>query len=214
VESLLRDGWQVHVPWRRESEAQALAQRLGHPQTLVTAGADLSDPDGVARYFGQVAASTPSLDLLCNLVGGFAAAPLDETDPATWDRMMAMNATPTFLVTRSALPLLRASGRASIVNVAAAAALGGPKAGMSAYVASKAAVVSLTTNLAEEFGPEGITVNAVAPTLIDTAANRSAMPDASRDAWLSPEEIAAVVRFLAGPDARIISGNVIGLRKG
>lgn len=214
VESLLGEGWQVHVPWRTEREVDALRRGLGDPPALVTARCDLTDPDEVAGFFGSVGASAGRLDLLCNLVGGFAMAPLEETDPSTWERMMALNATAPFLAIRAAVPLLAASGGGAVVNVAAAAVLDGPSAGMSAYLASKSALVSLTGNLAVELAGAGVTVNAVGPTVVETPANREAMPDADRGLWLKPAEIARVVLFLAGPDARIVTGNVIALRKG
>jgi NAD(P)-dependent dehydrogenase (short-subunit alcohol dehydrogenase family) len=167
----------------------------------------------VEGLFAEVTATHGRLDLLCNLVGGFAAAGVAETDTGTWQRMWDLNATAPFLCIRSAVPLLRRTGGGRIVNVAAAAAMTGPKAGMSAYLAAKSAVASLTENLAEELAADGITVNAVAPTIIDTPANRAAMPDADRGTWLDPAEIAAVIRFLAGPDATVVSGNVLTLRK-
>lgn len=191
VEALLTDGWQVHVPER----------------------ADLADPDSVEAYFARRAAEG-RLDLLANLVGGFAGASVEETDPETWERMWRSNAAVPFFAIRAAVPLLRASGGGAVVNVASAAGLEGPVAGMSAYLAAKAALASLTLNLAEELAPAGITVNAVAPTLMDTAANRAAMPGADRAGWLAPGEVAEVIRYLAGPGARVVSGNVIVLRRG
>jgi NAD(P)-dependent dehydrogenase (short-subunit alcohol dehydrogenase family) len=214
VDGLLKDGWLVHVPWRKDAEAEALASRVGGQARLSLHEADLTIPEAVEALFREVDATGVPLGLVCNLVGGFAMAPIADTDPGTWTRMLQTNATAPFLAIRAAVPLLRKAGEGRIVNVASAAALGGPVADMSAYLAAKSALVSLTRNLAEELAPDGITVNAVAPTTIDTPANRAAMPGADHGTWLAPEEIARVIRFLAGADAAVVTGNLVGLRRG
>lgn len=214
VAILLSDGWQVHVPVRAGADAPRLRERHGNAPALFAAAADLTDPAATASFFEGVRTAAGRLDLLANLAGGFAAGSVEDTEPAVWARMLASNATAPFLAIRAALPLLRASGGGAIVNVASASLLGAPAAGMSAYAASKSALVSLTRTLAEELAPDRITVNAVAPTVIDTPANRAAMPRSDRTGWLAPEEIAQVIRFLASPEARPVTGNVLVLRKG
>lgn len=210
VAALLGTGWTVHVPFTSEAPEPAPE---GSPGTLRAARADLTDPGAVERFFTGVTASSGGLHLLCNLVGGFASGAAEDTDPSVWERLLAVNATAPFLAIRGAVPLLRAAGGGAVVNVAAAG-LSEPRPGMAAYLASKAALASLTRSLAREFAPDAITVNAVAPTIIDTPANRRAMPDADRSTWLGPSEIADVVLFLAGPEGRIVTGNVLELRRG
>jgi len=214
VRTLLEEEWRVHVPRRGGSADEGFLEQVGPADGLRLHEADLTEAAAVDALLSRVRREDGRLDLVCNLVGGFAAAAVEETDPDTWRRLWEALATAPFLAVRSAVPLLRDSGGGRIVNVAAAAAVEGPRAGMSAYLAAKSAVVSLTRNLARELGPSGIAVNAIAPTTIDTPANRRAMPDADRSGWLAPEEIARVVRFLAGPDAGIVTGSVLRLGKG
>lgn len=214
LDALLADGWRVHVPVRSPGDEARLLRRHDGHASLAAAPSDLEDARAVEAFIAGVGAADGRLDLLANLAGAFAPGTVEETGPGTWTRMWQSNATVPFLAVRAAIPLLRASGGGAVVNVATAAAAGGPSPGMSAYLAAKAALVSLTRTLAEELAPDGIRVNAVAPTVIDTPANRAAMPAAARDTWLAPEEIADVIRFLAGPGGRVVSGNVIVLRKG
>lgn len=215
VRKLLGRGYRVHVPWYDGAEAEELRGHVGEGgrDRLHLAPADVTDPEQVEAFL-QPVRNGGRLDLLCNLVGGFAAGPLAETDPSTWRRMVAMNATSAFLCTRAALPLLRGGGGGAVVNVAAWPPLDGGGGGMSAYAAAKSSVVAFTRAWAAELREDGIRVNAVAPEIIDTPANRKAMPDADRSTWLDPADIARVVAFLAGDDARIVTGSMVRLGQG
>jgi NAD(P)-dependent dehydrogenase (short-subunit alcohol dehydrogenase family) len=128
--------------------------------------------------------------------------------------MMAMNATSAFLCCKYAAPFLKASGSGRIVNVAAQPALGRGASNMSAYSASKTAVLNLTYSLSQELVRDGITVNAIVPSTIDTPANRASMPDADRSTWLAPEAIAGVIAFLASDAAGIVTGTAVNLSLG
>ena len=209
VRALLERGDQVWIPWIEQAEMQRLQASIGDGHNLRMIEADVMAPERLAALRARLETEVGHLDVLCNLVGGFTMAPIQDTTDEAWSRMMRLNAESVFRVTRAMTGLLEASERGRIVNVAAAAAIRGGGAGMTAYAASKGAVVALTQALAAELGPGGVSVNAVAPTIIDTPPNRAAMPDADRSGWVTPAEIGSLITFLTGDDARVISGNVI-----
>ncbi len=211
VERYLEDGWRVVVPWVVESEVPRLRDRVGDSEALTLVRADVTDPQGVA----DALAAADEIHAGVLLVGGFAMAPIAETDPDTWHRMVALNATSLFQVTRQLLPRIAANeDGGSLVTVAAEPALDRGAEGMGAYAATKAAVVSLTRTLAAEGAEGGVNVNAIAPRIIDTPANRKAMPDADTSTWLTPREIARVVAFLTSEAGRIVNGSVLTLNRG
>lgn len=149
-----------------------------------------------------------SVDVLVNLVGGFAFESFAETSAEGLERMLDLNLRSTFYMSQALLPLLRQSPQGRIVNVGARQALQGG-ALVSAYALSKAAVVNLTQSLAQELLNSEITVNAVLPSIIDTPANRDSLPDADFESWVSPQDLAEVIFFLASPVARAVSGALI-----
>ena len=215
VKRFLDDGAQVHVSWVVAGEVDELKPALGADAGRVRLHqADVSDAPAVQRLMADVAGAGGRLHILANLVGGFAYASLDNTDPATWQKMLAMNATTAFLCCKYAVPYLRAAGFGRIVNVAAAPALGRGAASMSAYSASKSAVLNLTYSLSQELVRDGITVNAIVPSTIDTPANRASMPQADLSTWLAPADIARIVAFLASEAAGIVTGTALNLSRG
>lgn len=217
---LLARGDRVVVPWFAEGEAQRLSGRVEAAggdagpdarERLVLIEGDVTDEAWLGELARRLEREGWGLDVLLNLVGGFAAGALRETELGTWEKMMALNARSVFLVTRAMAALLEASGRGRVVNMAALPAVSGRGDGMAAYAASKAAVVALTRSLAREL--ESVTVNAVAPSTIDTEANRRAMPDADFTRWVKPAEIAALMHFLTGDEGGVVTGNVIEVRR-
>lgn len=212
-------GIRVHAPVRSPEETgevdaflgEELAGRAGIPVTWEAC--DVTDPEAVDAFMESVARAHGRLDALVNGVGGFTMAPLEETDPGTWEGMLSVNATSAFLCARAAAPLMREARRGAMINVASMPALARGGARMSAYSAAKSALLNLTYSLAEELRPDGITVNAVVPTVIDTPANRRAMPGADTSTWLHPREIARVVMYLASDEGRAVNGAAIRLAK-
>jgi NAD(P)-dependent dehydrogenase (short-subunit alcohol dehydrogenase family) len=171
---------------------------------VVTGGIDLTDENTVVAYYAKLPAITASV----HLAGGFAAKPLAETTRADLDRQWALNLVTAFLCCREAVKALRKSGGGRIVNVGARV-VESPTAGMTAYSVSKAAVAALTRAVAEEVRQEGILVNAVLPSIIDTPANRSAMPNAKFERWPQPSDIARTILWLASPENRLTSGALV-----
>jgi 3-oxoacyl-[acyl-carrier protein] reductase len=186
-----------HAP----SQAQATSNRIEF------GGVDLSDPAEAKKAINAAATHFGKLDALINIAGGFAFEAIAEGDPKTWQRMYALNVLTALNASQSAIPHLAASTAGRIVNIGAMGALQAG-AGMGAYAASKAGVHRLTEALAAEWKGR-ITVNAVLPSTIDTPANRASMPKADFKKWVTAEELAEVILFLAGDAASAITGALL-----
>ena len=170
--------------------------------------ADVTDEAHVRRLVDDIARTVGSIDVLINLVGGFALGRVMETDASLWHRMVTMNLTAAFLLSKSVLPqmLERRAGR--IVHVAARATME-PFPGAAAYIVSKSGLVALIRVLSIELAGSGVTVNGVLPSTIDTPVNRTSMPDADPSKWARPESIAQTLLFLASNEASQINGALI-----
>jgi len=206
VGTLIDEGWRVVVPWVLEHELERVRERAG----LELIRADLFEPEQVE---GVVSAATANdaapLRGVVNLVGGFAAGGrVHETPVEEFEKQFRLNLRPTYLVTQAALPHLIRTGGGSIVCVGTRAALQ-PFSGAAGYVASKAAVIAFAKALAVEYRDDGVRCNAILPSVIDTPANRSAMPNADHDRWVKPAEIAGVISHLLSRESAPVSGAAI-----
>jgi NAD(P)-dependent dehydrogenase (short-subunit alcohol dehydrogenase family) len=202
VAALIEAGAHCHVSYLYEAEAQSFPHKQN--VTLHAVG-DLADETVVAKLYGGV----PKLWGSIHLAGGFAAQSIADTDKAKLMQQVDMNFVACFLCCRAAVKAMGRNG-GRIVNVAARPALEWRSgSGMVAYASSKAAVAAMTVALAEEVAKDGILVNAVAPSILDTPANRKAIPNANFSAWPKVEEVAATIAFLASPDNAVTRGGVI-----
>jgi 3-oxoacyl-[acyl-carrier protein] reductase len=183
------------------------SQMAATPNRIELGGVDLSDAAQAKKAIDAVAAHFGTIDALVNIAGGFAFETVAEGDPKTWQRMYALNVLTALNASRSAIPHLGASPTGRIVNVGAMGALQAG-AGMGAYAASKAGVHRLTEALAVELKGK-ITVNAVLPSTIDTPANRASMPKADFGKWVTPQELADVILFLASDAASAVTGALL-----
>jgi NAD(P)-dependent dehydrogenase (short-subunit alcohol dehydrogenase family) len=191
VERFAADGWDVLGVDRRPGEDRERVRFLE---------ADLFDQGAVER---AVAQAGDELQAVVNLVGGFAqGGRVHETPIDEFERQFTLNLRPTYLVTAAAIPRMRSG---TVVCVGTRAALR-PFPGAAGYVASKAALLALVRALDTEYRDDGIRVNAVVPSVIDTPANRDSMPDADHDTWVPPEAIADVIHFLSSDASAPISG--------
>lgn len=185
----------------------AAAQGASVKERLDLGGVDLTDAAQAQKAIDSAASHFGRLDALINIAGGFAFETVAEGDPKTWQRMYALNVTTALNASRAAIPHLLASPAARIVNIGAFGALHAGS-GMGAYAASKSGVHRLTEALAAEYKGR-ITVNAVLPSIIDTAANRASMPKSDFSKWVAPQELAEVILFLASDEASAVTGALL-----
>jgi NAD(P)-dependent dehydrogenase (short-subunit alcohol dehydrogenase family) len=200
VHELVGAGHAVVATWIVPEERERLASL---PIELVEA--DLFDADAAET----AVATVEDLEGVVDLVGGFSAGPrVHETDPEDFERLIRLNLTPAFTLARAAMPRMMERGGGAFVGVSARPALR-PFPGAAGYITAKAAVLALIQALDAEYRGLGIRCNAILPSVIDTPANREAMPDADWSKWVPPEEIAKVVRFLVAEDSKPTSGAAI-----
>jgi NAD(P)-dependent dehydrogenase (short-subunit alcohol dehydrogenase family) len=170
---------------------------------------DLLDPEQVADTVQQTLARFGRIDALCHLAGGFVMGEaVHATPPQTLERMLDLNVRSLLTIAASVVPVMAAAGWGHIVTVGATAALHGG-AGMGAYAASKSALMRLTESMSAELKGQGIHVNCVLPSIIDTPDNRAAMPTADPTLWVAPQALADVILFLTSDAARAIHGACI-----
>jgi NAD(P)-dependent dehydrogenase (short-subunit alcohol dehydrogenase family) len=202
VGTLLAAGARCRVPYVVEAEAATFPHKDG--VTLVP-HCELTNEDDIARLYDGITDLWASI----HIAGGFAMGPVAETDKTGMLHMLNINFVSCYLCCRAAVQGFGTAG-GRIVNVAARPGIE-PRlgAGMAPYAASKAAVAAFTQALAAEVAGRGVLVNAVAPSIIDTPANRAAMPTADHTAWPKPAEIAATIAFLASAENKVTTGGVV-----
>ena len=199
---LLEHGARCRVPYVVETEAATFPHRA---KVTLVPRCELTNEDDVGRLYGDVGELWASI----HIAGGFAMGSVADTDKADMLHMLNTNFVTCYLCSRAAVQQF-GTGGGRIVNIAARPGVEPRQgAGMAPYAASKAAVAAFTAALAEEVAKDGILVNAVAPSIMDTPANRAAMPKADYDAWPKVEEVAATICFLASPENKVTRGGIV-----
>lgn len=209
VETFLAAQATLAISYHSQKGFQKLAERLGDTSALTAVPANLTDETEVKKLFEKIRDQHGRLDALCHITGGFwMGGDISQTPPDKWNYMMNLNLLSTFLCTRQAFRMMKEQRQGCIITFSAKSALDLP-AGTAAYAVSKAGVLALTQVLAKEGKEYNIRVNAVLPSTIDTEENRKAMPKADFKKWVSPEEIARVLRALVNDELSGISGTAI-----
>ncbi|KQX23387.1 MULTISPECIES: SDR family NAD(P)-dependent oxidoreductase [unclassified Sphingomonas] len=216
AEACVAEGARVVLLDRNASAVEAVATRLG--TAAIAVAADIADEDAVAQAIARTAEALGGLDGLVNCAGVVGQGLLAETSLAEWRRLMDVNLTGTFLVTRATLPLLMAAAGGAIVNISSNQALR-PEAKLSGYAAAKAGVVAMTRSLAAELAP-AIRVNCICPGTIDTPMSQAAIPadapienNAMRRRG-TPEEVASMIVYLLGDEAGFVNGATLAVDGG
>ena len=209
LEFLQQDAYVV-VTYRIKEELDALRNLAGGKGSRLEGfSVDVTNEAEVTKLIEGIVARHGRLDAMVNTVGGYAGGiKLWELDTKVFDQMLALNLRSGYALARAAVRVMLKQGSGAIVNVAAKAAID-HAAGASAYAASKAAAVAMIDSLAEDLKGTGVRANSVLPSIIDTEANRRAMPSADYSKWPKPEEIARVIVFLCSDDAKLIHGAAV-----
>ncbi len=208
--AFLEEDARVVVTYRKQEELDILKNlAVGKGSQLDGLSVDVTDEAEVGKLVEGIVARHGRLDAMINTVGGYAGGvKLWELDTKVFDQMLALNLRAGYALSRAAVRIMLKQGSGAIVNIAAKAAID-HGAGAAAYAASKAAAVAMMDSLAEDLKGTGIRVNSVLPSIIDTEANRKAMPKVDFAKWPKPEDIARVIVFLCGDDAKVIHGAAV-----
>ena len=209
TQAFLAAGAKVIVTYRKKQEFEDLKKLSGAALNLLGFDVDVTDQAAVQKFISTIAGQNGHVDLLVNAVGAYAGGVnLWDTDPEVLDQQLRLNLVSGYALCRAIVPLMLKERSGTIVSVASKAAVD-HAAGAAAYAASKAAAVAMMDSLAADLKGSGVRVNSVLPSIIDTPANRKAMPGADFTKWPKPEEIARVILFLCSDDARVIHGAAI-----
>ncbi len=208
--AFLEEGAKVVVTYRKEAEFASL-QHVAAAKAAMLEGAavDVTDERATSEFIGGILSRHGRVDVLVNTIGGYAGGlKLWEMETQVFDTMLSLNLRAGYALARAVAPAMLTQKHGAIVNVAAKAAFD-HGAGASAYSASKAAAVAMMDSLAADLKGTGVRVNSVLPSIIDTPANRHAMPNADFVAWPKPTEIAKVILFLCSDQATVVHGAAV-----
>lgn len=223
---MAEQGWAVAVLDLDQASCDAVATELtdGYGGQAIGVGVDIADEDAVRGAIDRVRQALPPVTGLLNIAGVSSPVPFGDLTTAEWDRVFAVNVRGTYFVTRAVVPMMLEAGVGRIVTVSSVSAeRGGGIYGAVPYSASKAALLGFTRALARELGPHGITVNAIAPGSVDTDIMGGELSPERRAALTAPvpvgrlgtvADIAALLSFLAGPDAGYINGATVDINGG
>ena len=208
--AFMEEGARVVVTYRKEEEFAASKKAAGAKAAALEGFlVDVTDERATAALVASVVAQRGRLDALVNTVGGYVGGvALWDLETKVFDTMLSLNLRSGYALARAVLPAMLKQRNGSIVNVAAKAALD-HGAGAVAYAASKAAAVALMDSLAADVKGSGVRVNSILPSIIDTAVNRKAMPNADFATWPKPEAIERVILFLCSDNAAVIHGAAV-----
>ena len=203
---LLADGHRVAATWMVKEQAEALRDSIGETERLVLVESDVTDPASVANSVEDVEAELGPVEVLIHLVGAWkGGAPVHNFSLETWDQMLDINLRSAMLCSRAVLPSMRKGGWGRLVLVSSRTAREG-RSGQAAYAVAKAGVAVLAETIAEENRGLDLTANVVAPSTLDTPANRAGMPDADFGTWVPLDDVAASISFLASDAAGQLRG--------